>query len=898
MIGRTSTPRSSWELYQDEQYIKAMPSLWKKSIGVKFFGILAVVIVLAMGPLAYVVLLSVNIFGTYSATINKDQIKQQAVSSLSRLSLEQGGKYEEYFNRISAASSLMSVQAGQIYDNLQGYAQMCDTSPVMHYQKKNGMFLTPRELPILTAYWGGQTLTPEITLEVKALTQLDPVLIKTKMLLPDSIATQIITVSGIGRYYTWSEKGREVVRNLPKVSEFDLREGAPLTIFTKGNQSTRRTQWTGIYKDDVIEGLMITASGPIVDSKGVLRGEIGIDLPLQTVVEDVLLDSSLNEEDDGRILFSFLVDSKGRLIAFPVQHMPVFGFDINLHRYKHSGDLLQYNLAGSSERGFRNIVSRILRDDNAVQEFPIQQQRYIVASRKLPSLGWTLGLVTRENDLISSVQRTQNALQGTLTELKRKFVVNSLIIGCIALLLVYQAVRYFVSPLKKLSSIAQQVGEGNLSVRCTLKRTDELGLLGNAINDMICKLAQADEMKVNYFRRLEGDIQDRTRDLEEKNRQLKRVVEELRVESEQRQKITRALQESDNQLRSIMESSIAGLCIIQKGKFRYVNRAIVKMFGYSRKELVSGMGPANVICSDYFPLVRQRYQKKEDKGFSEPMLPYHIKCRKNDGSIFDALVEGAITYWQGLPATVGTVVDVSQLKKVEKKLKINEKRLQTSLEEKNVLLREVYHRTKNNMLVIISMLALQMDGIEDGKARKVFVETENRIRAMALVHENLCQSSNLAAINLGEYLEKMILTLVDSMTFGDRITVQTQCRPLTVSFEKAVNMGLVINELVTNSVKHAFPGDRDGEVSLVMKQDGSSLVVVVADNGIGLPTGIDVHNSRSFGLQITASMIEKQLQGHFEVERKQGTRFTIRLADMFDHKRDRQDACKDFNCRR
>ncbi|MFW2365759.1 MAG: sensor histidine kinase [Desulforhopalus sp.] len=857
-----------------------MSASWKNRIGIKLFGMMAVVIALSMLPIAFVVLVSVNTFGKYSVTINEDQIKQQAVSYLSRLTREQGQKYEEYFNRAAGAVTLLSTAASRVYNNLDGYAGTETESDRLLWQAENEMFLSPQTSPVVTVYWGGETLSSDILIENRALQTLDPLLQKTKELLPDSLATHIITTSGIGRYYTWSEKGKKVVRHLPKTSVFDLRDGAPMTIFTKENYPTDRAGWTGIYKDDILEGLMVTACGPIVDESGKFRGISGIDLPLQTIVEDIMVDGEVNPAETRKILFSFLVDQKGRFIAFPDDYMAYFGIDVDLSSFRNSSDLLDYNLNDSKEEGVREIVSQLLKADNSIHETELQGEPHIIAGQTLPTLGWHFVLVTREGDLISSVQRTQNALRGTLRELKSEFFVNSILAAGIALLLVYMAVRYFVSPLQRITAIAEQVGEGNLDVRCDLGRQDELGSLGNAMNNMISKLAEADEMQNRYSKTLEEDIRDRTSDLELKNAQLNSLVRDLHAESRERKKVTRALLESEKQLRSIMESSLAGLCIIQSGRFKYVNTALANMFGYTRIQMVDGIAPTDIVLPDFRPIVEERLLARDQGRLLSMNEAYHIRCQTKGGQILDTLVEGASTTWMGLPATVGTIVNISALKQVEEKLRDNEKWLQELVEEKDILLREVYHRTKNNMLVIISMLALQMDGIEDSKARRIFIDTENRIRAMALVHENLYMSKSLAEINLGEYLGNMVETLIDNMTVGNRIVVEVKQQPVKISFEQAIPLGLVVNELVTNSVKYAFPGDRKGCVRIELVRQGKENQLVVADNGIGLPPDLDIHTANSFGLQITTNMVKKQLRGNLAVNCNQGTEYHITFPDF------------------
>ncbi len=850
---------------------------WKNRIGVKLFGMITIVITLTMLPLAYVVLVSVNNFGVYSAAVNKEQIKRQAFTYLSNLSREQGRKYDEYFNKVSVTATLLATQASQIYEKIDLYSTPTGSQTNLYWNEQNGMYLSPEDADVVTLYWGEETLSEGTSTEIQALSLLDPLLIEAKELLPCSQATHMITTSGIGKYYTSDPKGLTVARNLPRAAEFDLRDGAPMTIFTTQKLSEKKAQWTGIYQNEVGQGLMMTASGAITDSSGTFMGVVGVEMALQAIVEDVLMDKLLAPQTGGKVLFSFLVDGSGKIIAFPEEYLADFGLDYSRSELKHSCDVLRCSLKDSTERSLLEVVPKILLEQSIVEEFVLGGKRYILATETLPQLGWKLALVTLEADLILSVQRTQTALKGTLAKLKKEFLFNSIIAAVVALVLVYLAVRYFVGPLQKLSSLAQQVGEGNLAVKYEQKRRDELGALGESMNGMIKRLAQVDEIKKHYSRQLEGDIHDRTRNLELQNVELEEVVNDLHRESLARKEITLALVESERQLRSIMESSLAGLCIIQKEKFKYVNPAIVNMFGYSHSEFLEGLGPLDLMLTKYRTRAREQFKKREEGTFIKPGSQFKIQCVKRDGTIFDALVEETTTTWEGARASVGTIVDISQLKEVEEKLRVNEKRLHASLEEKDILLKEVYHRTKNNMLVIISMLALQMDGVSDEKARKIFVETENRIRAMALVHENLYRSQNLAEINLGDYLEDVVTTLVRSMTFDERITVAASCNDCAISFEKAIPLGLVVNEIVTNAVKHAFPGEGKGEVRLFLDQVNSEIELIIADNGIGLPEMIDVHNSTSFGMQITANMIERQLGGKFHVNRVEGTEYVIRL---------------------
>ena len=850
---------------------------WRHSVGIKLSGILAVVILLALCPMFYLVSVSVSNFGTYSVTVNEEQIHQQAVAFLSRLSRERGEKYEEYFTRVQSAVGLLATAGSALYRR-SNEANIGDLPAAQfELQKENGMFLTPPEEPVMSAYWGGGHLSPAVRREVGLLSLLDPLMKKTKALLADSQAVHIITTSGIGRYFCWDEKSKEAARHLPQISAFDLRDGAPMTIFTQGKRDRSQTQWTPIYRDDVIDGLMLTATGAMLDDKDQLKGIVGVDLPLRTIVEDVLLNSDISSLYGGQILFAFLVDSTGRLIAFPDKFLSYFGFDYDPSVMHHSDDVLKFSLSQSAEAGMRKICPQLLKADNLVQLVEINGEKHLIASQTLATLGWKFALVTRESDMISSVKRTQNALQGTLFKLRKEFLVTSIVTVFLALIFVFLAIRHFVGPLKTLSRIAQKVGEGDLTVHVDLKRADEIGALGSAMNKMIHRLSMAEKLRTDYSRLLEEEIRMRTRDLEEKNRQLEKAVSDLNSESSARKMATEALIESEKQLRSIMSSSLAGLCIVQNGRFRYVNTAMEEIFGYTREQLIRHQTPGDIVLKEYKNDVLKRLERREQGEYFRPVRSYQIKCRRQDGTIIDVLVAGAGITWEGKVASVGTIVDISLLKKAEEKLKINERRLQNSLEEKNVLLREVYHRTKNNMLVIISLLGLQKDVSQDSTVQTVFTEMENRIRTMALVHENLYQTKNLSELQLGHYVEELIRGLVDSMTIADKVEVLTEFEPLSVSFDQAVPIGLIVNELVTNSIKHAFPQSGSGVIFFRLRQQKGEVELVLGDDGIGLPAEIDVRKSRSFGLQIASSMIEKQLGGTFEVECHNGTTFRIRF---------------------
>lgn len=220
-----------------------------------------------------------------------------------------------------------------------------------------------------------------------------------------------------------------------------------------------------------------------------------------------------------------------------------------------------------------------------------------------------------------------------------------------------------------------------------------------------------------------------------------------------------------------------------------------------------------------------------------------------------------------------------QLAKLEaagvKHLKAEEK-LKASLKEKEMLLKEAHHRIKNNLQIIVSLLRLQSNPIKNKKVLNMFRISQNRIRAVALIHEELYRSNNMKEINLSDYVNKMVTHLVSAYRAGNGvIKLKLELKNIFLDIDRAIPCGLVINELVSNSLKHGFPGGREGEIFIKMSRDKrKKYTIIVKDTGMGLPDGLDIHKSENLGLQLVMDLVE-QLKGTLELERNGETTFKI-----------------------
>jgi len=208
--------------------------------------------------------------------------------------------------------------------------------------------------------------------------------------------------------------------------------------------------------------------------------------------------------------------------------------------------------------------------------------------------------------------------------------------------------------------------------------------------------------------------------------------------------------------------------------------------------------------------------------------------------------------------------------------KLAEDRIRGSLQEKEVLLKEVHHRVKNNMQVISSLLNLQGEYIRDSHDKELFRDSQSRVKSMALVHEMLYQSKDLAQVNFKDYIRTIVEQLFSfySVDMG-KIELGIQVGDILLGIDTAIPCGLIINEIVSNSLKYAFPDDRKGKINIhFSKEQGSYYSCTVSDNGIGLPANIDFENTASLGLQLV-NTLTRQLGGKLELSREGGTKYWI-----------------------
>jgi|GEM_PF-6401451 len=237
-------------------------------------------------------------------------------------------------------------------------------------------------------------------------------------------------------------------------------------------------------------------------------------------------------------------------------------------------------------------------------------------------------------------------------------------------------------------------------------------------------------------------------------------------------------------------------------------------------------------------------------------------------------------YWEDIYSPIldenARVIGINVLCMDITERRLAEEKLVASLQEKDLLLKEVHHRVKNNLQIVSSLLRLQSRKIQDEEIADVFMDSQNRIKSMALVHEKLYRSKDLSKVYLNEYINKLVRDLIRSFECGKRVRFHSDLEEAFLGIDKAIPFGLILNELITNCLKHAFPEARSGEVYVDLKSDGHRLTLAVRDNGIGIPEDLDIGKPSSMGLILVQSLVN-QLKGTLEVKINGGTEFKLSI---------------------
>ncbi|WP_321422527.1 PAS domain S-box protein [uncultured Methanobacterium sp.] len=334
----------------------------------------------------------------------------------------------------------------------------------------------------------------------------------------------------------------------------------------------------------------------------------------------------------------------------------------------------------------------------------------------------------------------------------------------------------------------------------------------------------------------------------------------------------KAIEESREKFKSIFENAAEAIILFNcQGIIIESNYKIEEIFGFKKEEIIGQnfMNIASLMGMDYDQT--KIVFNHLISGHELEQIEWTIQ-NKNGKEVIFRVRPSIIKDKNSINGILLIMEDITELKTVENCLK-------NSLEEKEILLREIHHRVKNNLQIISSLLSLQRIQVEDKQTADILWECQGRVRTMAMIHENLYKSQDIGYINFRNYVEKLLYDIFNSY-HADKgsINLNIQIESLKMDIETAMPCGLIINELATNSIKHAFP-DRNGTIRIELKSDGEFYVLSFADDGIGLPEDANPKKSKKLGLMVVKTLVN-QLNGLMEIERVNGTKFTIKFREL------------------
>lgn len=343
----------------------------------------------------------------------------------------------------------------------------------------------------------------------------------------------------------------------------------------------------------------------------------------------------------------------------------------------------------------------------------------------------------------------------------------------------------------------------------------------------------------------------------------------------ERGKAEERLKASEEKFRSLFEGGPDPSFVLNMdGEFVDVNEKLVEISGYDKEELLGKkFQEAEFLTEESKQKTAENFDKRMQ---GEIIAPYEITVKTKGGEYLFAELNVKPLIKEGqIVGAIGTARNITDRKRFEEKI-------QASLTEKEALLREIHHRVKNNLQIISSLLNMQAMKATDESVVESLLESRSRIHTMSIIHSQLYQSENLELVDMDITIRGLVNFLVALYAKeGKEIAASVTATGVTLHIAQAIPCGLIINELVSNALKHAFKGMTEGNIDISMLSlDDDNVKLSVKDNGVGIPEEFDIYKPNTLGLHLVKALTEDQLKGKMELKREKGVEIFIEFSKM------------------
>ncbi len=334
-----------------------------------------------------------------------------------------------------------------------------------------------------------------------------------------------------------------------------------------------------------------------------------------------------------------------------------------------------------------------------------------------------------------------------------------------------------------------------------------------------------------------------------------------------------SIKESEERFFKAFSTNPIAIVLTEKdGRIIDANTSYTELTGFKKEEIIGlTYTELNVTSKNVRNILINEFKEKGE------IKDFETEINIKSGETRTVLITTESMPIEGKKRNINYLYDITERKKAVNKL-------ESSLTEKEALLREVHHRVKNNLQILSSLLNLQSDYVKED-SKDILLVTQSRIRSMAMIHSKMYNSTDLTNIHIKNYIESFVSDLFYLYGVDKRIiTLNTDIEDLKMGIETAIPLGLIINELVINILKHAFPDNQEGTIDISLKSVDNIFILIIADNGVGLPENINPEDTKTLGLQLVNNLVD-QLEGIIEISKNEGTAFKIKFKEVIYKKR-------------